>query len=659
MAQKRQLAAILFADIQGFTALVQRDEDRAKTIKDKFHKILETDLKNHHGRIIQFQGDGVCCIFRSAVDAVLAAVEVQQQMLQEPQVPLRIGIHLGDVIVEGKEIFGDGVNIASRVESFAVAGGVFITDIVFREIRNHNDIKTISLGKYEFKNVNELIEIYAISNDGLNVPLQKKLTGKGKAVTNKKYWIRISAAILILALATFSYFISFKRPINDKTIAVLPFINLSSNPGEEYLSDGITEDILTSLSNIADFKVTSFSSTRQYKGSMKTIRQIANELHVAYILEGSVQRAGDQLRIIAQLIEAKDDAHVWAEDYNESFNEILTIQSKVANEVASALQTKLSPSEKKRIEKHPTLNTDAYQLYLKGRYYWNLRTKQSLDSSIQFFSKAINLDPNYALAYSGIADAYTILCDNGYLSVDSVISKAKSAVDEALVLDSTLPEVKASYAIYLSSIEGNGTAAIAELERIIQFNPNYASAFQWYAVELTAKGKYDIAKEMIEKAVVLDPRSKRIYLTKALIYLFAKDINTAINVLKQAPDNFSNDSSYVEFLSKLYYLKGETDSAAYYARLCNYEILLNVIKKDKPAFKKLITKKVKEDGITAEEIAEFYTMAGETDSAFVWLNKSVENKEYGGLKFLAVSPYWNPLRSDPRFALLLQNSGIH
>ena len=206
MMPKRQLVAILFADIEGFTALVQQDENRAKIIKDKFHNVLEIDFKNHHGRIIHFQGDGVCCIFKSAVDAVLAAVEVQQKMLLEPKVPLRIGIHLGDVIVEGKEIFGDGVNIASRVESFALPGGVFISDIVFREIRNHKDITAISLGKYEFKNVNELIEIYAISNAGLIVPFQKKLTGKGKAVSYKKYWVRAGAAILILVAAIFSYF---------------------------------------------------------------------------------------------------------------------------------------------------------------------------------------------------------------------------------------------------------------------------------------------------------------------------------------------------------------------------------------------------------------------------------------------------------------------
>jgi tetratricopeptide (TPR) repeat protein len=371
-----------------------------------------------------------------------------------------------------------------------------------------------------------------------------------------------------------------------------------------------------------------------------------------------VQRFGDQLRITAQLIKAKDDAHVWAKNYNESFRETLDIQSKVSREIASALQIKLSPDEKKRIAKHPTLNPDAYQLYLKGRYYWNLRTRENLDTSIQFFLKAIKLDPDYALAYSGIADAYTVLGDNGYLQVDSVSVKAKSALDKALALDSSLAEVRTSYAIYLGSMEGNGTAAIRELEKITRFNPNYASAFQWYAIELSAKGQFETAKEMIEKAVVLDPRSKRIYENKALIYLYAKDINKAINVLKQAPEGFSSDLSVISFLADLFYLKGVKDSAQYYARLCNDEILLAILKKDKASFKKIVKERTSESRISAEEIATFYTMAGEKDSAFVWLKRSVDNKEYGSLKFLAVSPYWDPLRNDPRFALLLQNSGI-
>lgn len=659
MIPKRQLAAILFADIQGFTALVQQDENLAKNIKDKFHKILESDLRNHHGRIVQLSGDGALCIFKSAVDAVLASIEIQQKMLEEPKVPLRIGIHLGDVIIEGKDVFGDGVNIASRVESFAVPGSVFISDIVFREIRNHNDIKAISLGKYEFKNVEGLIEIYAISNAGLVVPLQKKLIGKGKARIHNRYWLWAGIAIAIFGLVAYLYFNNYKsNAINDKSIAVLPFINLSNSPGEEYLSEGITEDILTSLANIAGLKVTSYTSTRQYKGTTKAIKQIADELHVAYILEGSLQRSGDQIRITAQLIKAKDDAHVWAKNYDESISEILAIQSKVSNEVAEALQTKLSPLEKERIGNHSTTNTDAYQLYLKGRYYWNLRTREGLDTSIQFFLKAINLDPGYALAYSGIADAYTVLCDNGYVPVDSVAAKAKAAVDRALVLDSSLAEVRASHAIYLSSMEGNGTGAIKELEKVIEFNPNYASAFQWYAIELSAKGKFEIAREMIDKAIVLDPRSKRIYYTKALINLFARNIDKAINVLKEAPGGFSSDASYLDFIADLYNLKGKKDSAEYYARLNHNDLLLSIFRKDKSAFHKIITEKYKHGGTTAEEIANFYTMANEKDSAFAWLNKSVENKEYSGLKFLAVNPFWDPLRNDPRFDLLLQSSGI-
>jgi TolB-like protein/class 3 adenylate cyclase/Tfp pilus assembly protein PilF len=622
MAQTRQLVAILFADIQGFTTLVEQDEYRAKTIKDKFHKILESVFKIHYGRIIYFQGDGVCCIFRSAVEAVIAAIEVQQQMILEPKVPLRIGIHLGDVIVEGKEIFGDGVNIASRIESFAIPGSVLITDIVFHEIRNHPDVTSVSLGKYEFKNVNEPIEVHAISNSGLTIPHSKKLTGKGKAVSNKKFWYRVSAVAVICSVAAFSYFYFFRTYINDKSIAVIPFTDLSHNAGEENLSDGFTENIITSLCNIADLKVIAFRSTSEYKGTTKTNRQIANELNVAYILAGSVQHIGDKLRITAKLIKANNDVQVWAKNYDELFSEIFTIQTKVSTEMASALQAKLSPDEKKRIEKHATLNADAYQLYLNGRHYWNLRTKEGLDTSLQFFLKAIQLDRDYALAYSGIADVYTVLGDNGLLPVDSVSAKAKFALDKALALDSALAEVRASYAIYLSSLEGNSTASIHEFENIIRFNPNYASAFQWYAVELSAKGQFETAKEMIDKAIVLDPRSKRIYETKALIYLYGKDINKAINVLKQAPENFSGSTSYTTFLADLYYFKGTKDSARYYAQLGNYTILLAILNKDKATFKKIIKEKTGKSNILNDEIATFYSKAGEKDSALVWIIKN-------------------------------------
>ena len=657
MYSKRELVAILFADVQGFTTLVQEDEHHAKIIKDKFQNTTETLLKKYHGRIIQFQGDGVFCIFKSATNAVEAAIEVQQQMLAAPKVPLRIGIHLGDVIIEGKEVFGNGVNVASRVQSFAVPGGVFISDLVFHEIRNNKNMSAICMGKYKLKNVTDPIEIYAIKNAGLIVPLPK-LLGKGRVLSTKKIPVLSMIIVIVFLITAILYFNYFNRSVDNKSIAVLPFANLSDNPDEEYLSEGITEDILTSLSNVADLKVTSFTSTRQYKGTTKTIKQIANELHVAYILEGSVQRAGNHLRITAQLIKAKDDAHVWAENFDESFDEILTIQSMVSKKVASALETKLSPAEKKKIENRPTSNINAYQLYLKGRYFWNLRTHNGLDSSIQFFLEAIKMDPDYALAYSGIADAYTVLCDNGYVLVDSVALRARAAVNNALAIDSSLPEVKASRAIYLSSIEGNGSAAIAILSNVVETNPNYASAFQWYAIELSAKGKFETAKEMIDKAITLDPRSKRIYFSKALIYLFARDFSRAVNVLKEAPDDFSSDSSYVDFLANLYYLKGNMDSAGFYARQCHDEILLNILKKDKPRLRSLIIKKSKENGITAEDMANFYTKAGDKDSAFVWLNKSVQNKEYGGLKFLAISPYFDSLRNDQRFGLLLQNSGI-
>jgi len=280
-----------------------------------------------------------------------------------------------------------------------------------------------------------------------------------------------------------------------------------------------------------------------------------------------------------------------------------------------------------------------------------------MDTALMYFTKAIKLDPDYALAYSGIADVYTISADNGFFHIDSVSPLANAAITKAMTLDSSSAEIKASYAIYLSSIEGNSTAALQQLESVTRNNPNYASAFQWYAVELTTKGQFEKAKEMIEKAIVLDPVSKRIYIIKAVIYVTARDIDKAINILKEAPDNFLKDSNYLNYLSRLYYFKKQIDSATYYARLCDSKIMLAALKKDKNSINNLVEKKLL-PAITDEEIAGYYLIAAEKDSAFAWLKKSVNNKEYGGLKFLAVSPFWDTLRSDPRFSLLLQNSGI-
>src|SRR5678816_1934425 len=280
MSQSRQLAAIMFADIVGYTAMMQEDEALAMNWRQKLKKKLEEEIIAHKGRILEFRGDGAMCSFISTIEGVRAAVALQLYMRSEPTVPLRIGMHTGDVIFDENNIYGDGVNIASRLESFAVPGSIFISGKVHDDIKNQKDIQTVSLGKYVLKNVKEQVEIFAISNPGMVVPEVHSLKGKGEKIL-------------------------------QKSILVLPFVNMSTDPEQEYFSDGLTEELISNLSRIKDMRVISRTTSMQYKSTTKDIKTIGREAGVSYIMEGSVRKYGSDLRITAQFIDAHQDTHLW------------------------------------------------------------------------------------------------------------------------------------------------------------------------------------------------------------------------------------------------------------------------------------------------------------------------------------------------------------
>ena len=284
MAVLRQLAAIMFADIVGYTAMMQEDEKAALKARQKLQKKLRTEVSAHNGRILELSGDGALCYFSSTIESVQAALAVQLEMQTFPSVPLRIGIHTGDVLVDGNNIYGDGVNIASRMESFAAPGSILISGKAHDDIKNQKDIKTVSLGKYVLKNVKEQVEIFAISNPGIKVPDIASLAGKGEKV-------------------------------GTQHILVLPFINMSNDPEQEFFSDGLTEEIISNLSKLRDMRVISRTTSMQYKDTTKDIKTIRNETDTSYILEGSVRKSGNDLRITAQFIDAERDIHLWADTY--------------------------------------------------------------------------------------------------------------------------------------------------------------------------------------------------------------------------------------------------------------------------------------------------------------------------------------------------------
>jgi TolB-like protein/class 3 adenylate cyclase len=308
MPQTRQLAAILFTDIEGYTTAMQQNEEKALILKDRHREVVESEHKHFNGKVIQYYGDGTLSIFTSAVQAVKCAVAMQRLFCKSPVVPVRMGLHSGDIIINDDNVFGDGVNIASRIESLGLAGSVLISDKVNDEIRNHPELKTLSMGTYQLKNVEREIEVFALDDEALVKPLSYSL--KGKTQERKPT--------------------SATSPASKKSVAVLPFVNMSNDPEQEYFSDGIAEEILNSLAHLNDLKVAGRTSSFQFKGKSVDLRRLGHRLGVQTVLEGSVRKQHNRLRVTVQLINVEDGFHLWSEKYDREMDDNFDIKEEIA-----------------------------------------------------------------------------------------------------------------------------------------------------------------------------------------------------------------------------------------------------------------------------------------------------------------------------------------
>lgn len=523
--QMRQLRAIMFADIVGYTAMMQNNEEHAMRNREKFSKMLNREVVVFQGSIVQSSGDGALCSFSSAIAAVNCAIAIQQEMRENPEVPLRIGIHSGDVMVDENNIYGDGVNIASRIESFAVAGGIFISAKVYDEIKNQNTIEAIPLGAFELKNVKQPIEIYAISNAGLRVPAKEQLEGKGRMFINPRIHaskknrrtVIISAltALAILFSGYFIYMIFFQvnSSVTDKSIAVLPFENLSDNKEDEYFTEGMTDEMLTELSQISGLKVLSRTSTAQYKDTKKTMKEIGEELGVQTLVEGSVRKVGDQLRVIVQLINAKTDEHIWAETYNRKMEDVFAIQSEIAQQIAKELGSRLSATERMRIEERPTENLEAYDFYLRGKSFandfWAGEDIQNVPVAERMFRAAFRLDPNFVEPYSYLIAMYIdVYYYRAGPEKDAYLRIVNGMLDTLLALKIDKPIVHVALGSYHYKIDRDYDLALAEFAKAIAQDPNSIEAPLLRSEIYRRQGKFDEALADLEKVKERSPNEE-------------------------------------------------------------------------------------------------------------------------------------------------------
>jgi adenylate cyclase len=519
--KQRKLAAIMFTDIVGYTALMSKDEQNAMQILQKSLDILKPLIEQYNGELLDNIGDGTLSSFPSVVDAVNCALEIQRTIRKESELILRIGIHLGDLVFSGGHVFGDGVNIASRIEPLAPPGGICITEKVYSDLRNKPGIQAVPLGEKKLKNVDRPIKLYALSEEkppsaAVPEPSVDKET-EPAPVRKRSRRILMSVAGIVVAIlglyAIYSRYFAAPSTIPDegaiKSIAVLPFVNMSADKDQEYFCDGLAEELLNMLAKIEGLRVIARTSSFSFKGKDVKIAIIGKELNVESILEGSVRKAGEKVRITTQLIKVSDNSHLWSETYDRRLDDIFTVQEEISRQVVDALKVTLLAEDESELAGRPTENIQAYDLYLVGLHHLNQRTEVSYQKAVDYFTQAIELEPDFALAYSWLAFTYIRQHTDGNLPRIEATSKAEKAAMKALSIDDQLAEAHAALG-HVRDWQSDFTGAEAEIKKAIELNPNFTPSYAVYAHVLGLLGRYKDAENILEQALEIDPLSESV-----------------------------------------------------------------------------------------------------------------------------------------------------
>jgi TolB-like protein/tetratricopeptide (TPR) repeat protein len=553
-----------------------------------------------------------------------------------------MGIHTGDVNVEEESIYGDGVNLASRIESLAVPGSVFISEKVFDEIRNQENIKTREMGYFEFKNVQRPVRVFAITNNGIVVPTREALQGKTAQPNNR--------------------------------LAVLPFVNMSADPENEYFSDGITEELLNTLTKVEGLQVTSRTSAFAYKGKHDDVRDIGIKLNVDKILEGSVRKSGNRVRITAQLINAADGYHLWSETYDRNLTDIFEVQDEISGIIANKLRENLTIKEKSApMVKVPTKNMVAYTCYLKGLHFRNKLTPADERKAIECCEKAIDIEPGYAEAYAMSAMAYGHLGSTGQILPQKAFEIVHRFADKALELDNSLAEgyiAKGNAYLYY---DRKWKEAFTALQKAIEINPGATEAYESLAFYYIIMGKKKKALELMEEALRLDPLSTSVNYFLGNVYIFNEQYDDAIQQaeklleidptmrsaieLKGWAMGFKNDwQEALELFKEVHRLtghplKGLMPMGFAYGMLGQTENALECIKK--------IEQRQLEDpnSVVDNDLAAVWFTLNNYDKTFYHIEQVIEKRTTPVVFFLEY-PLFNKIRNDPRYEEIRKKAGL-
>ena len=613
---ERRLTAILAADVVGYSRLMTIDEAGTLAALTSLRKnLVNPKISEHNGRIFKLTGDGMLIEFPSVVSAVACAVDIQSAMrtrnATEPaaRIEFRIGVNLGDIIVEDGDIFGDGVNVAARLEGIAAPGGIAVSQSVRDHVGKRLDLAFEDMGERRLKNIEKPIRVYSISLD----------TPSGRETNDARLTSRE------------------EKP----SIAVLPFINMSGDPEQEYFSDGITEDIITDLSKVSGLSVVARNTAFTYKGKPVKVPEVAKELGVEFVVEGSVRKAGARVRVTGQLINGKDDRHVWADRYDRDLTDIFAIQDEITHAIVEQLKVKLLPQEKRSIAQAPTANVEAYTHYLRGRDFFHRRSKRYYQLARQMFAKAVELDPRYARAYAGIADCDSFLFL--YYHEDVGIERILDTSAKALALDDRLAEAHASRGLALSLMH-RPDEAMQEFEQAIALDPNSFEAHYLYARASFAQGDLERAAALFERAAEIKPDD---YQSPCLLIQVYRSLG-------RDQDSKEAARKGVKLAERELTLHAEDPRPAHLGAAALIE--LGEGDRAREWMSRALAMDP-DDPLTLYNIACGYTTLGDLDAAFDLLERSLPRAGPEIRQWIKHDSDFDPLRDHPRYQKILELTG--
>lgn len=594
MDEHRKLAAIMFTDIVGYTALMAENESEALFLLKKFRKTLKRAINRSDGEWLETAGDGVLASFGSAIDAVNCALLVRRHLADEERLSVRIGIHVGDVIFAQGHVFGDGVNIASRIEELAGPGDISISEQVHDAVRNKQGICTEFLGRKQLKNVDHPVDVYLLSGEEIKTPDLSELDEHDQRRVSGRWVITLAAIAVVTVLAVISYPQQEGARASQHSVAVLPFDNLSDDASIEYFSDGLSEELLYTLTRVKGLQVASRTSSFHFKKNRDgNIQEISRTLQVANLLSGSVRKQGDRVRVIAELVDGSTGLQLWSQTYDRRVDDIFLIQQDIAREITGSLRVVLEPEAEARIARAPTQNIEAYDIYLQGKAL--LRGPRSADALVQaelYFRDALRIDPSFARAQAGVCEAYLLLHE--LTSTPRYVDDAETACNLALDMESDLEEVKIALAnlyrmtgrfdqarerleplinqarpnaealVAMGQVESslnNPTAAEALFDRATKLQPSLGAAYMAQGELLSDFGRYAESAQMFKRLAVIWPNTALVLNRLGGSYSLSGDFKSAIVVFKESLKLEATGEGYSS-LGAMYYYLGDFQSAA-------------------------------------------------------------------------------------------------